>query len=222
MEILLCGGTGGIGSLLYEEFMDLYDFEGGELPLLKPVKIGSRDMDLGRVESIAGMIQSRKPEVVVNLSTISIDSTIHKMSYTDASEQLNVNCLGNATLMREFAKVSRERKYGRYIYISSVLSERPVAGAGIYSACKAFNDNLIKTAALENGKYGVTFNSIQLGYFGAGLCDRLPEVVKLDVLNRIPCKRWGKIEELANCIRFIIGTEYLNGANIPLTGGIDI
>lgn len=222
-EILLCGGTGGLGSLLYDYlFKATAPGDGNRFGEYEVIKMGSRDLDLSDARSITGVIQTRKPEIVINLSTISVDSLIHKMSYTDASDQLNVNCLGNATLMREFAKVSRERKYGRYIYISSVLSERPVAGAGIYSACKAFNDNLIRTAALENGKYGVTFNSIQLGYFGAGLCDRLPEIVKLDVLNRIPCKRFGKIYELANAIDFIINTEYLNGANIPLTGGIDI
>lgn len=214
MEVLLVGGTGGLGTLLYNHLLSD--------PVLKPIRMSSRDMDLNLVRSISGVIQTRRPEVVINLATISVDSTLHKSSFEEAQNQLNVNCLGNAMLVREFAQVSRERGFGRYIYISSVLSERPVAGAGIYSASKAFNDNLIKTAALENGRRGVTFNSIQLGYFGAGLCERLPDAIKLEVINKIPCNRWGRIDELANAIKFIVDTEYLNGANIPLTGGIDI
>lgn len=219
-EVLLVGGTGGLGSLLYKETIKWNADQSKEL--LIPIKISSRDMDLSSEQSIMDMIQARKPDIVVNLSALSLDSSIGKLDAVDTMRQLSVNCFGSAILLREFIKISRGRGYGRYIYTSSVLSERPVPGAGIYSATKAFNDNLIKTAALENGKHGITFNSIQLGYFGAGLCDKLPENIKLDVINRIPTKRWGKIEELANLVKYFIDTEYANGSVVKLTGGIDI
>jgi 3-oxoacyl-[acyl-carrier protein] reductase len=115
----------------------------------------------------------------------------------------------------------REKGYGRIIYISSVLSKNPIRGTGLYSASKSFCDNLIKTYSLENSKYGITSNSIQLGYFEGGLTDKVPIDILQNVKNSISLKRLGKVEEMSNLIKTIIETEYINGTNISITGGYE-
>jgi NAD(P)-dependent dehydrogenase (short-subunit alcohol dehydrogenase family) len=78
----------------------------------------------------------------------------------------------------------------------------------------------MKTYSLENSKYGITANSIQLGYFNYGLTERVPQNVIESVKNNIPINRFGKSDELSSLVRLIIFNEYINGATIPLTGGL--
>lgn len=217
MRIMVVGGSGGLGKLL--------------CPLLEKehevMALSSGDIDLEDPFSIGMEIMERDPEAIINMAAVNIDSSISKSNRKDVEKQLNVNVLGNYWLIHQFINQRQlarppQRLGGRYIYISSILSDRPVPGAGVYSACKAFNDNLIKTAALENASRGITFNSIQLGYFGAGLCERLPEQIKEKVLKDIPLHRWGQIEELKNLVDYFINTEYATGTTVKLTGGLGI
>lgn len=214
-KVILVGGSGGIGK----------DIE----PLLSEkyyvISLSSKDINLTSVPSIRECLNSHLPaKALINLSTVSIDSTIHKLdgdNYEGLDKQLSVNIRGSSVLVNEFAKIARENKIGKYIYISSILSESPVPGAGIYSACKAYNDSLVQTAALENAKIpGVTFNSIQLGYFGSGLCERLSPEMKEYALKTIPVKRFGNPKELVDLIELIINNDYITGQNIKLAGGL--
>lgn len=212
MKILLIGGSGGLGKLLSPELLKRKDYV--------VISLSSRDVDITNSYTTREIVRDYNPDVLINLAGVSIDSTIAKADLKDVQKQLNVNILGNIHLIQPFIEISKAKAFGRYIYISSILSSRVAMGAGIYSATKAFNDNLIRTSALENAKYGTTFNSVQLGYFSAGLCERLPENIKQLVLNKIPFRRWGRIEELANLIEYFINTEYSTGTNIDLSGGL--
>jgi 3-oxoacyl-[acyl-carrier protein] reductase len=115
----------------------------------------------------------------------------------------------------------RDRGFGRVIYISSVLSKKPIRGTGIYSASKAFCDSIIKTYSLENSKYGVTSNSIQLGYFEGGLTEKVPTDILQNVKNSISLKRLGRVEEMSKLVKTIIETEYINGTMVSITGGYE-
>jgi 3-oxoacyl-[acyl-carrier protein] reductase len=94
-------------------------------------------------------------------------------------------------------------------------------GTSIYSASKAFNDNLVKTIALENAKYHITSNSIQLGYFDGGLTNKVPESIMKQVMEQIPLKRLGAVEELLRAVKFLIETEYVTGSNLTMAGGLE-
>jgi NAD(P)-dependent dehydrogenase (short-subunit alcohol dehydrogenase family) len=115
----------------------------------------------------------------------------------------------------------RLNKFGRIITISSVLAEKPVVSTGVYSGCKGFIDSFVKTVALENASHNISCNSIQLGYFDGGLTSRIPESFRQSVIDSIPTKRWGSIEELKNTIEYLINTPYVTGTNIKINGAID-
>jgi 3-oxoacyl-[acyl-carrier protein] reductase len=131
-----------------------------------------------------------------------------------------VNILGNVNLLSCALPNMRNNNYGRIILISSVLVEKVTNGTSIYSASKAFIDNLVKTASSENISKGVSCNSLQLGYFDGGMAHRLPENFAEKIKSEIGLKRFGHIEELSNVIEFIIDTEYLTGQNINISGGL--
>jgi NAD(P)-dependent dehydrogenase (short-subunit alcohol dehydrogenase family) len=98
----------------------------------------------------------------------------------------------------------------------------PVPGTSVYSASKAFIDSLVKTVTLENLSKGITCNSIQLGYFDAGMAHRIPERIKRNIVSKIPLKRFGKMEELCDTIEFLMKTEYISGTSIRINGGITV
>lgn len=210
-RILLFGGTGGLGSQLVNLLSTEYEC----------VSIGSKICDVTNDNSVKEFINKTDFDIIIYLSVKNIDGLIHKQTLDNVTKQLDVNLNGFINVIRHSTEKMRTNKFGRIIYISSVLSKNPIRGTGIYSASKAFCDNLIKTYSLENSKYGITANSIQLGYFDGGLTERVPEDVLSNVLKSIPLKRLGYVSEMSNLIKTIIETEYINGTNISITGGYE-
>ncbi len=212
MNILLIGGTGGIGEGL-SEYLKV------ENPFV--LRYGSTFCDVTNISRIEQVFDTIHPDVIVYLAVKNIDGLIHKQDISSIDTQLNVNIKGFLNILRASNSYMRGNKFGRVIYISSVLSEKPMIGTGIYSATKAFGDNIVKTYALENAKYGITANSIQLGYFEGGLTDKVPEKILESVVQKIPAKRLGQSHELGSLVQLIINNEYINGSNILLTSGLE-
>lgn len=210
-KVLLIGGTGGLGRQLSVELQQEYEC----------VSVGSKDCDVTDDKNVESVINLHNPDVIIYLSAKNIDGLIHKQTTDTVSSQLNVSLIGFLNVLRYSTELMRDKKYGRIIYISSVLSKKPIRGTGIYSASKAFCDNLIKTYSLENSKYGITANSVQLGYFEGGLTDKVPSNILEGVLSKISLKRLGTVVEMGELIKTIIKTEYINGTNISITGGYE-
>lgn len=210
-KILLFGGTGGIGSKLQEHLSKNYEC----------VSIGSKKCDVTDEVSVKKFLESIDFDIIIYLSVKNYDGLIHKQTNELVKEQVDVNIFGFLNVLRHSTEKMREKKFGRVIYISSVLSKNPIRGTGIYSASKSFCDNLIKTYSLENSKYGITSNSIQLGYFDGGLTEKVPQEVLSNVLKMIPLKRLGKVSEMSNLLSTIIETEYINGTNLSITGAYE-
>lgn len=210
-KILLVGGTGGLGKQLTEHLELNYSC----------ISVGSKTLDVTNEEQVKKFLEKTDFDVIIYLSVKNIDGLIHKQTKEAVEEQINVNLFGFLNILRHSTIKLREKGYGRIIYISSVLSKNPIRGTGIYSATKAFCDNIIRTYSLENSKYGITSNSIQLGYFEGGLTDKVPNDILQNVKNNISLKRLGKVEEIYSLIKTIISTEYINGTNISITGGYE-
>lgn len=210
-KILLIGGTGGLGKQIELILKTEYEC----------ISVGSKNCDVTNEENVINVLNKTKPDIIIYLSVKNIDGLIHKQTNEDVTKQLNVNLIGFLNVLRNCTQNMRESGFGRIIYISSVLSKKPIRGTGIYSASKSFCDNIIKTYSLENSKYGITSNSIQLGYFGGGLTEKVPENILQSVKNNIPLKRLGTVEEMSELIKTIIKTEYINGTSISITGGYE-
>lgn len=210
-KILLFGGTGGIGKKIIESLDEKYEC----------VSIGSKICDVTNEEAVKNYLSEQEFDIIIYLSVKNIDGLIHKQTNEMVNEQLDVNLIGLLNVLRYSTNKLRVQKYGRIIYISSILAKKPMRGAGIYAASKSFCESLIKTYSLENGKYNITANSIQLGYFNEGLINQLPEDILNQVLNKITLKRLGDVKELANVIDMIINTEYINGTTISINGGYE-
>lgn len=163
-------------------------------------------------------LQNYNTDVVVNLSGI---SQLNDLSEWDPQTiyTIQVNCLGAVAILASFLPQMREKRFGRIIFMSSVCSEINLPEHGVYSASKAFIDKLVRIAAIENGKYGITVNSIQLGYTGIGMSENTPANMERQK-QKASLGRFCRPEEIADTIKYLINTEFVNGANIRLDGGM--
>jgi NAD(P)-dependent dehydrogenase (short-subunit alcohol dehydrogenase family) len=212
-KVLIVGGTGGLGTQVVNLMSNQYDI----------TSIGSQDLDLRNINQCEEFFNNKTYDVVINFAGINYDSLVHKISSKNIDmikNLLDVYFIGTINLVSTVLKNMREQKYGRIILISSVLSEKNIIGTGIYSSCKSFIDKFVKNVSLENIKYGITSNTIQLGYFDGGMTYRIPEKNLEKIQQTIGLNRFGKIEELTNTIKFIIENEYVTGVNIKIDGGL--
>jgi acetoacetyl-CoA reductase len=212
-KILIVGGSGGLGSQVAEFLQNEYEVSA----------VGSKQIDITSLESCQKFFDQGGYDVVINFAGVNHDSFVHKIgdkNIENINKMIDVNVNGTVNLVSCALKQMREQKYGRIILISSVLAEKEVVGTGVYSSCKAFIDKFVKNVSAENIKNNITANSLQLGYFDGGMTYRIPENLLEPIKETIGLRRFGKIEELANVVRFLIETEYVTGANIKINGGL--
>lgn len=212
-NLVLFGATGGLGNQLKQSLISEYNV----------IPLGSKDIDITDKSSVDKFFDSNDIDIVINMAAYNSDSFIHKYDSSKielAYKQIDVNVKGNINILSSCLPKMRNKKYGRVIAASSILSDRPIVGTSIYSASKSFIETLYKTAALENINSNITCNTIQLGYFDGGLVYKIQEDLRQKIIDSIPAKRLGTIEELYNTIQYLINTPYINGSVIKINGGL--
>ena len=217
MKISVFGGSGGLGSKLKEYILHSDIFDDCSFDFLS-----SKTVNVINYSEVVDYINNISPDVVINAAGINIDNLAHNYTEEDLIKMINVNINGIFNIVKASIPIMRVRSYGRLINFSSVLSTRPIKGTSLYSSCKSFSDTFMKTVAIENAKYGITANTIRLGYFDGGMTYKVPTEILEKVKQKIPCQRFGQIDELASTIRNIITCSYINGNNIELSGGLHI
>jgi len=216
MNVVIFGGTGGLGSGITAVLKTYNNYE--------ITSIGSKDVDVTNFEDVRNFFLDKSFDVVINLAGVNFDSFAHKIcieNYNEVEKQIDTNVKGTINIVSNCLPKMRDKKFGRIITASSVLAEKPVVSTSVYSGCKGFIDSFTKTVALENASKNITCNSIQLGYFEAGLTWKIPQEFRDILINEIPTKRLGTITELSNTIKYLIETQYVTGTNIKINGGID-
>lgn len=208
-RIVVFGGTSGLAKKVIPELIS-HEFD--------VISLSSKDCDVRNYESVNNVIDNAG--IVLYFSVVNYDNLICNLIPDQVNHSIDVNLKGFINVLKSCSVSFKEKKFGRVIYISSILSSNPIKGTGIYSASKSFCDTLVKVFAQENGKYGATANSIQLGYFDGGLTYKVPDNILEGVKKTIPLGRLGNATEITSMILQIIDNQYLNGTSIKLTGGL--
>ena len=212
-KIVVFGGTGGVGQKLIPFLEQKYQV----------TVLGSKNVDVTSFEELKNFFTDHEFDIVLNMSGLKYDVFLSKITEEDQksiNDMIAVNIKGNINIVSTCLPKMIEKKYGRIISISSVFSELNVPKNSIYCATKAFVDRFISNANKENIKYGITCNSIQLGYWDGGMCHRVEEKYQEMAKEKIGLKRWGSIEELYNTVNYIVDNEYVCGVNLRIDGGL--
>ena len=212
-KVIIFGATGGLGCEISKKLIDY-----------EVISLGSSDLDITNYKEVCKFFKTNSFDIVINFAGVNFDKFAHKLTPNDTeiiNKQIDVNIKGTINIVSSCLPAMRENNFGRIILISSVLAEKPVVSTSIYSGCKGFLDSFAKTIGLENANKNISCNTIQLGYFDGGMTYKIHEQIRYTILETIPSKRWGSIDELENTIRYFINTSYINGINLKINGGID-
>jgi NAD(P)-dependent dehydrogenase (short-subunit alcohol dehydrogenase family) len=210
---LLIGGSGGLGTKLIPYLRDT--FTNVIYPTHEELKIENK----ANVESYLKCLGINDSLTVINMACVNIDSAAHKLNEADVTKQIDANIIGNINLVSCVLPYIRNTG-GNIIIFSSVLASKGVFGTSVYSGCKGFVESFTRTVALENVNKDVNIAAIQLGYFEGGLTERIHPDIKDVLIDAIPAKRLGKIEEIHNTIKYICHTPYVSGTTIKVNGGL--
>ena len=156
----------------------------------------------------------------INLATAKSDKIIINLNTIDIQNVFKVNVLSNIYLCKKLLPLMIQQKFGRFIFFTSKRASRGDVGISLYSSSKEAISGFSKCLAKEYFDYNITSNCIKLGYFKTKLFEKIPKKIKSRLLNQIPNKKLGKINNINNVINTIIDSEYINGSIIDIDGGI--
>jgi len=163
-----------------------------------------------------------KIDILVNNAGITRDGLLPRMS-DDAWDRVIDTNLRGAYLCTKFALRSMmNQSWGRIINIASLAGICGNAGQTNYSASKGGLISFTKAVAREVGARNITANVVAPGFFVTEMTDKLPPEAKAAVLARIPLKRYGDPQDLADLVAFLAGTgsDYITAQCISIDGGV--
>ena len=163
-----------------------------------------------------------KIDILINNAGITKDNIIVRMSNEEWEDVINTNLKGTFIGCKLVSKFMIKQKYGKIINISSIVGKIGNKGQANYVASKAGMDGITKTLSKEIGSRGINVNSIAPGYIETSMTSSLSEKIKNELFNKISLNRFGKPEEVASLVDFLISEEasYITGQIISLDGGM--
>jgi 3-oxoacyl-[acyl-carrier protein] reductase len=183
-----------------------------------------RELDLASPASVDSYL-SRMPQeadILVNNAGVNRINLIDDVIDKDIDEIMTVNLVSPMRIIRAMALSMIQRKYGRIVNISSILSFVSRPGRSVYSSAKAGLNALTRSLALELGRDGILVNAVAPGYVNTELTKSNNSVEEIRrIVARIPLGRLAEPEEIAKLIAFLCSDDnsYITGQTILIDGG---
>ena len=159
--------------------------------------------------------------LLVNNAGITRDRTLRRMSVDDWREVMRVNLDSAFYCTKAVLPHMIERGGGSIINISSVIGQMGNLGQANYAASKAGMIGFAKAAALELARYNITVNAICPGFVESDMLEQVPDEILNNLLDRIPLHRFGRPEEVARGVVYLVNHgQYMTGQTLNLNGGL--
>ena len=163
-------------------------------------------------------------DILVNNAGITKDGLMLRMTEAQWDAVLNVNLKSAFNFIHALLPIMMRQRDGRIINMSSVVGVHGNAGQANYSASKAGMIALAKSVAQEMGSRGIRVNAIAPGFIETAMTQQLPEEVRKDWMKKIPLRRGGQVEDIANVALFLASdlSSYVSGQVIQVDGGMNM
>jgi len=161
-------------------------------------------------------------DVLVNNAGILQDSTLKKLESNQFDAVININLRGTYLCGKAAANMMLEQRSGVILNAASVVAHNGNFGQTNYVASKTGVIGMTKVWARELGKDGIRVNAIAPGFIKTKMTDQMPEKVIQMMGDKVPLKRWGKPEDVANAYTFLASDQasYITGSVLNVDGGV--
>lgn len=161
-------------------------------------------------------------DILVNNAGITKDGLMMRMSESQWDAVINVNLKSAFNFIHAATPIMMRQRHGSIINMASVVGLHGNAGQSNYAASKAGLIALAKSVAQEMGSRGIRANSIAPGFIETAMTAQLPEEVRAEWVKKIPLRRGGTVEDIANTALYLASdlSAYVTGQVIEVDGGM--
>lgn len=184
-------------------------------------------LDVTQKESVEKMMdtlaeQNKLPAILVNNAGITADNLLLRMDDDEWYRVIETNLNAVFRLSKACIKPMFRARWGRIINIGSVVGASGNSGQTNYTAAKSGLVGFSKSLAQEIGSRGITVNVVAPGFIDTDMTASLPDLVQKELLKKIPLKRLGKPDDIAQTVAFLASdaANYITGETIHVNGGM--
>jgi 3-oxoacyl-[acyl-carrier protein] reductase len=189
------------------------------------VDAGAFAADVSKFDDCKKMVEGvqkkfSKVDILVNNAGITKDRTLKKMTPEEWNAVININLNSLYNVTHNVLPLIPEG--GRVVNISSVAGISGNFGQCNYASTKAGVIGFTKSLAKEVGKLKITVNAIAPGFIKSAMTDKIPVMMLEQIMELIPMKELGQVEDVANAILFLASenARYISGQVLRVDGGI--
>lgn len=161
-------------------------------------------------------------DLLVHCAGLTRDGLALRMKDEDWQRVIDVNMGAGFRLARAALKDMMKRRYGRIIFITSIVGATGNPGQANYAAAKAGLTGLAKALAAEVATRNITVNCVAPGFIKTPMTDALNEAQRQRLLQAIPSGRFGLGADVAAACVFLASAEagYVTGQTLHVNGGM--
>ena len=235
-KILITGASGGIGKALSDVFIkakcQIIFTSSDELKLENLRKNFGNDnlyyfLDLSNSNSLSENIkkitdENKDIEILINNAGITKDNLILRMKKDQWNDVININLNSNFHIIKSIIPNMIKNKKGKIIGITSVVAFTGNPGQANYTASKSGMIAMYKSLALEVAQRNININLIAPGFIESPMTSKLSENQKNTIMDKIPMKRFGSPDDVANLALFLTSdyASYITGQTFHVNGGM--
>ncbi|HEY1571598.1 MAG TPA: 3-oxoacyl-[acyl-carrier-protein] reductase [Pseudonocardiaceae bacterium] len=227
-SVLVTGGNRGIGLAIARAFVEqghqvAITHRGSAVPDdLFGVRCDVTDTDqvdaaFTEVEQANGPV-----EVVVANAGITDDTLLMRMSDEQFTRVIDANLTGSYRVAKRATRAMLRARWGRIVFVSSVVALMGSPGQVNYAASKAGMVGMARSISRELGSRNITANVVAPGFVATDMTDQLPEARRQEVMAQVPLNRFATVDEVAAAVTFLASDAagYITGAVLPVDGGL--
>jgi 3-oxoacyl-[acyl-carrier protein] reductase len=238
---IVTGGSRGIGKAIVEKFAEngcnvafTYVHNDEQAKLLEDkyknasVKVKSYKSNAGVYSECELLVQQVTEDfgnidVLVNNAGITRDNLLLRMTEEQWNEVIEANLKSVFNLTKLLSKSMLRGKSGSIINLTSIVGEKGQAGQANYAASKAGIIGFTKSIADEFGSRNIRCNAIAPGFIETDMTGVLSDSLKNSILDKIPMKRMGRTNEVADAALFLASdmSTYISGQVLSVCGGMN-
>ena len=235
-KVLLTGASGGIGKALSQKFINnganliFTSSNNDKLDELRNLYGDVHSyylLDLSKKENLMDNINNIKEknkdiDIIINNAGITKDNLLLRMSVEQWQEVIDINLSSSFYIIKNILPDMVKNRKGKILGITSVVALTGNPGQSNYTASKGGMIAMYKSLAIEVAQRNINVNLIAPGFIESPMTNELNDDQKKTIMDKIPMKRFGLPEDVANMALFLTSdhSSYITGQTFHVNGGM--